>query len=114
VTATPAAPEDLARQVILAYFQAINARDYRAAYNSFGAEFQQQQSFASFAAGFEATERDDVEIVAVEPAAADRYSVTVRLTAYQTDDSIKRFAGAYFVGKEYGAWKILDANLTEE
>ena len=106
-------PREEAQQVVMTFFQAINDRDYELAYSQLSAGFQERQPYESFEAGFAETARDDVFISAVEPREDGSYAIYVDLAAYQTDGSVKRFTGPYFVGQEGGVWKILGARLTE-
>jgi len=76
--------------IVVAYFNAINAHDYRAAWDLGGKNLG--GSYAAFAAGFADTVSDTVHIV-------DNTNTTVRITldALQTDGSVKSFAGTYTV-----------------
>ena len=83
----PAPPD----RVVEAYYEAINARDYRAAWalvggNRFG------QTYDEFAAGFADTVHDDLTITGVNGDA-----VTVKLVATRSDGSTRAYRGTYTV-----------------
>ncbi|KUJ70415.1 hypothetical protein ACZ90_03195 [Streptomyces albus subsp. albus] len=89
-TPTSTAPTDAAATVE-AYYDAINARDYRRAWD-LGGKTVSGGSYASFVAGFAHTAQDTVHIVAVSGDV-----VTITLDAVQRDGSVKSFAGNYTV-----------------
>jgi hypothetical protein len=105
--------DQAAANVVLGYFGAINARDYPAAYAALGAQLRARQPYADFAAGFATTARDRASRIEIGGSPTPgAYSIGVHLAAEQTDGSIKQFVGAYTVGPENGALKILAANVT--
>ncbi|MGI5469319.1 excalibur calcium-binding domain-containing protein [Streptomyces sp. CA-132043] len=87
-----AAPETArdAAATVEAYFAAINAGDYRQAWELGGKNLG--GAYEAFVDGFATTERDTVRVVGVHGDA-----VTVRLEALQTDGSTRSFAGTYTV-----------------
>ncbi|HET8632060.1 MAG TPA: zf-HC2 domain-containing protein [Thermomicrobiales bacterium] len=112
-TATGVTPATAAG-VVQAYFDAINRRDYQAAYALLGAALQRQQSAADFAAGYAQTAHDDATILSVDPAGPGRYAVNVHLDARQDDGSVLAFNGTYTVGREGGALRIVDARVVAQ
>lgn len=88
-TATSRPPQN-APMVVTAYFDAINAHDYRAAWDLGGRNLG--GSYASFVQGFAGTASDSVRITG---STDDR--VSVALEATQTDGSVQKFAGTYAV-----------------
>ncbi|MFV0131870.1 hypothetical protein ACLGIH_01090 [Streptomyces sp. HMX87] len=72
------------------YFAAINAGDYRRAWDLGGKNLD--RSYASFAAGFADTVHDAVQITEVRGSV-----VTVTLDALQSDGTVRSFAGTYTV-----------------
>ena len=76
--------------VVRAYYAAISAHDYSRAWQLGGdlTGTTRQQ----FVAGFRGTERDTVTVVKVSG-----HVVAARLTALQTDGTVKRFVGSYLV-----------------
>ncbi|MFI8372139.1 excalibur calcium-binding domain-containing protein [Streptomyces sp. NPDC085466] len=86
-TATPTAD---AASTVEAYFAAINARDYRRAWDLGGMNLG--GSYESFQAGFADTVQDTVRIVDAQDGA-----VTVTLDALQTDGTVRSFEGTYEV-----------------
>ncbi|MEV0372688.1 hypothetical protein AB0I10_23145 [Streptomyces sp. NPDC050636] len=79
-----------AEATVEAYFAAINARDYRRAWDLGGKNLD--GSYSSFEAGFADTVQDTVHIVDVHGG-----TVTVTLDAQQTDGTVRSFAGTYTV-----------------
>lgn len=121
-TGVPAA----VRAVITDYYAAINARDFRRAYEAWGAAGEATgQSFEEFAAGFENTEQVSVEIGRpgrIEPAAGSRYvEVPVMIRARTTSGDEQQFEGTYTMRQTRvdGAtpaqrrWHIYAANVTQ-
>ncbi|MEE4544994.1 excalibur calcium-binding domain-containing protein [Streptomyces sp. V4-01] len=83
------APQDAPRTVG-AYFSAIDAHDYRAAWDLGGKNLG--GSHASFVQGFAGTARDTLRITG---SSGDTVSIT--LDARQTDGSVSSYAGTYTV-----------------
>jgi len=92
-TATAGQANDPA-DVVTAYFDAINLRDYQKAWNLGGKNTG--SSYASFVSGFKTTEMVSVNIVDVSGDVATAV-VTARLTTLETDGSSKVFQGTYTV-----------------
>lgn len=87
----PGSPtEHDAATVVSAYFDAINAHDYRAAWNLGGKNLG--SSYAAFVQGFAGTADDTVRITGTTGS-----TVALTLTAVQTDGSVKTYAGTYTV-----------------
>ncbi|MFR9796068.1 excalibur calcium-binding domain-containing protein [Streptomyces sp. MS06] len=88
----PTAPSAVADEssVVRDYFAAINARDYRRAWELGGRNLS--GSYQAFAAGFATTAHDTVHIFGT---AGD--TVTIGLEATQTDGSLRLFEGTYTV-----------------
>ncbi|MFM9370398.1 excalibur calcium-binding domain-containing protein [Streptomyces sp. Da 82-17] len=84
------APTADAAGVVRAYFAAINAQEYRRAWDLGGRNLA--GSFRVFVDGFATTAHDDVRILGVAGP-----TVSVRLVATQTDGSVKVFEGTYEV-----------------
>ncbi|MGN6755980.1 MAG: hypothetical protein ACTHMJ_06270, partial [Thermomicrobiales bacterium] len=95
-------PEEVAVNVVLAYYGAINAHDYQAAYDLLGQQLQATQPYDTFAAGYATSQL--VKIFALGQAASggDPYPVHVhvQLTAQHTDGSVQHYHGTYDVGWE--------------
>ncbi|MFH8569481.1 hypothetical protein [Streptomyces sp. NPDC017993] len=79
-----------AESTVKAYFAAVNARDFRRAWELGGKSLG--GSFESFQAGFADTARDSVSIVDVSG-----NTVSVTLDALQTDGTVRQYAGSYTV-----------------
>jgi hypothetical protein len=88
--ATTTSVASVPESVVRAYFDAINAKDYQRAWVLGGKNVG--QTYEAFAAGFAATDRDDVTILSVQGSV-----VTAELTAVQTDGSMRKFRGTYTV-----------------
>ena len=76
--------------VVQAYYAAITAHDYSRAWQLGGDHTGTTRQ--QFVAGFRGTERDSVAVVRVSG-----HVVAARLTALQTDGTVKRFVGSYLV-----------------
>jgi hypothetical protein len=87
---------------VQAYFAAINARDYKEAWSLGGDNLG--QSYTQFVDGFSNTATDTVSIVSTSG-----NSVSVDLTATQTDGSQKQFTGTYTVSGQ----AITSASITQ-
>ncbi|MFJ9571738.1 excalibur calcium-binding domain-containing protein [Streptomyces bacillaris] len=79
-----------AEATVVAYFDAINDRDYRAAWELGGKNLA--GDYQAFVDGFAGTERDTVRILGVQG-----NTVRAELEALQTDGSLKLFEGTYTV-----------------
>ncbi|MEV4879415.1 excalibur calcium-binding domain-containing protein [Streptomyces cyaneofuscatus] len=82
-----------AEATVVAYFDAINAQDYREAWELGGKNLA--GDYEAFVDGFAGTERDTVRILGVQG-----NSVRAELKALQTDGSLKVFEGTYTVRSE--------------
>jgi hypothetical protein len=89
-TSTTEPPTDGPEATVRAYFDAINAHDFKRAWDLGGKNVG--QSYAAFAAGFGATDHDEVAVQSVTD-----NTVTLDLTAFQSDGSQRRFHGTYTV-----------------
>ncbi|WP_244316387.1 excalibur calcium-binding domain-containing protein, partial [Streptomyces albidochromogenes] len=89
-TPKPSAPSDAA-STVKAYFNAINARDYRRAWD-LGGKNLGDPSYSSFAAGFADVERDTVHILDVSGG-----TVTVVIDVLRPDGTQQSYEGTYTV-----------------
>lgn len=99
-----------AAQVVRDYYMAINRHDYRAAYALFGVAMQQNQSYDDFATGFAMTQQDDLHIRTITQS-GDQSVITITLDARETNGDTQRYTGAYTVGPEDGALRIVAASI---
>ncbi|MFI1759391.1 hypothetical protein [Streptomyces sp. NPDC020571] len=92
-TATDGATTDASgpEATVTAYFDAINNRDFAAAWELGGKNLN--QDYDSFVAGFATTQRDDVTVTGTS---GDDVSVTV--VAWETDGTQTTYVGTYTVG----------------
>ena len=72
------------------YYSAISSRNYARAWRLGGDHTG--STYKSFVAGYATTERDDVTVLKVVG-----HVVSARVTAVQTDGTIKHFVGRYLV-----------------
>ncbi len=99
--------------VVLRFYKAINAKDYRAAYSLLGTALQAQQSYDTFAAGYANTSRVAVTIGTISGAnGPETNRVAVTLVATQTGGGTQTFTGSYDVGADNGSLKIINASIT--
>ncbi|MCM2426424.1 excalibur calcium-binding domain-containing protein [Streptomyces sp. RKAG337] len=89
VTTAPA-PAPAASAVVGAYFDAINAGDFRAAWDLGGRHFA--GSYEAFVAGFNGLAHDYLTVLS-----SDGRTVTARLDAVQADGTTRVFQGQYTV-----------------
>jgi serine/threonine-protein kinase len=89
--ATGRVPRRSAAGIVRAYFRAIDEHDYYKAWQLGGRN--SSASYRSFASGFDQTAKDAVRIMS-----ASGDIVTVRLTATQTDGTVRVFQGTYTIG----------------
>jgi serine/threonine-protein kinase len=97
--ATPASPDT----VVTDFYNAINDHDYRTAYR-LNKRAQSDESFTTFKLGFAGTQYDNLTITGVSG-----NTVSINLTADQTDGSVKTYDGTYTV--RHG--NIVDADITQ-
>ena len=118
---------EAAVSVIREYYAAINARDYRNAYELWSGKGEASgQSFADFASGFTETASVEARVGkpgVVEGAAGSRYiSIPVTLRAKMADGSTQEFAGEYVLRRsvvdgataEQKTWRISSAKLKKK
>ncbi|MFF7641570.1 excalibur calcium-binding domain-containing protein [Streptomyces canus] len=79
-----------ASSVVRGYFAAINAQDYQQAWDLGGKNLS--DSYSAFVSGFATTAHDTLRILDT-----DNDTVSVKLEATQTDDSLRIFDGTYTV-----------------
>lgn len=89
-TSPPVNPAAGPAGTVQAYFAAINAHDYRKAWNLGGSNTG--QSYQQFVQGFNGTQQDTLTIQSVSGNV-----VTAGLSALQTDGTVKTFQGTYTV-----------------
>jgi hypothetical protein len=111
--------------VLRQYYEAINGRDFRRAYELWeGGSAASGQTFEEFVTGFEETARVEIEIGdpgRVEPAAGSQYvEVPARIRAVMTSGEEQRFEGTYTLRRsvvdgataEQRRWHIYSAAIT--
>ncbi|WP_340683270.1 hypothetical protein LCL61_32445 [Amycolatopsis coloradensis] len=90
-TVHPAPAVPVARTVI-AYYDALNRRDFPAAWNLGGRQLAKGGSYASYVKGFATTSWAELTVTGVSG-----NTVHVHLSARQTDGSLRTFSGSYTV-----------------
>lgn len=95
-------PQMSAVATVRAYFAAINAKDYRTAWNLGGNNFD--SSYEHYVAAFSDTEQDAVTILNVAGPV-----VTIKLAAIHTNGDVTTYEGTYTVRHA----KLVDANIRE-
>ncbi|MGH2557699.1 MAG: DUF4232 domain-containing protein [Thermomicrobiales bacterium] len=112
--ASPAAQHTKAgADVVERYYLAVATYQYEQAYALLGAAVQAQQPFDDFVDGYADTAYVQVGVDHTQYT-GDHEDVQVTLTAWHNDASIHRFSGAYAVGEEGGAARILAATIQED
>lgn len=107
---TPArTPEQQAQAVIEQYFNYINQKNYRAAYNLWTPP---PSSYQSFANGFAHTQRDDIQTGSIAQQSDGTVQVPIVITALTDKNTKNTFSGYYVVGQQPdGTWKITGAKI---
>jgi len=109
----PAAPQDSAAQpapgtsakaVVDQYYQDLNTHNYQAAWQLGGSNLSGGSGYATWAAGYVTTAS-----ISASTMQNGHHTVSVNITATQTDGSIKTYTGTYTVA--HGA--IVAANITQ-
>ncbi|MFN8530198.1 MAG: hypothetical protein U0670_16485 [Anaerolineae bacterium] len=90
------------RAVVLAYYNAINLRDYRTAYNM----RPSTQSYEQYAAGFADTVRGIPYVGGAQSAGGGLMYVPLVLVAYHTDGSVTSYYGCFTMGTTTRSWQI--------
>jgi hypothetical protein len=99
-------------QFVLDYYDAIQRHAWKTAYNLLGAKFHRAQTLQQFVDGFASTAFTTVEISHVTgQLSGNRYGVDVVIHAWLDDGTPQAFSGRYFVGREGGVAKIVDATI---
>jgi hypothetical protein len=99
-------------QFVLDYYDAIQRHAWKTAYNVLGAKFHAAQSLQQFIDGFAETAFTSVEIGHVTgQLTGNRYGVDVVIHAWLDDGTPQAFSGRYYVGREGGVAKIVDAKI---
>ncbi len=86
---TPTTP---VAQTVIAYYDAINRRDFLTAWNLGGQRLAKGGNYSTYVKGFTTTAWDTLTVTGV-----DGNTVYVDLLARQTDGSLRTFAGSYTV-----------------
>ncbi|MER6666971.1 hypothetical protein ABT256_20685 [Amycolatopsis japonica] len=89
VYVTPSVP---VAQTVIAFYDAINRRDFPTAWNLGGQRLAKGGTFASWSSGYATTSWADVTVRTVSG-----NTVYVDLSARQTDGSLRTFSGSYTV-----------------
>ena len=101
-------PSDLAKQVVIKYYDDINRRNYQEAYSLLSPDFQKRLSYSTFENGFSTTMHDDVTFNSVSQNDDSSVSVSTIINAHEdmTDNTYQWNAKLIQVN---GAWKIDNA-----
>lgn len=91
------------QSVVLGYFRAINRRHYLLAWHLGGRNISHAPSFPAFRRGLASTAHDELQILSV-----DGNTVSARLTARQTNGTVRTFEGTYTVDND----AIVDSHVS--
>ncbi|RSN63078.1 hypothetical protein DMH01_10720 [Amycolatopsis sp. WAC 04182] len=86
------APAVPVAQTVIAYYAALNGRDFLTAWNLGGRRLAKGGAYASYVKGFATTSWADLTVTGVSG-----NTVHVHLSARQTDGSLRAFSGSYTV-----------------
>jgi hypothetical protein len=113
-TAT-ATPTQQARDVVQQYYDYWNQRNYHAAYNLLGAEYQKAYPYNSLLMSYENTEHAEITFDSVTQLPNDTFKIVVTDHAAEKDASggtVKHvYQVTYTVGQENSTWKILNVTV---
>jgi hypothetical protein len=98
------APATSAKAVVDRFYQDLNAHNYQAAWKLGGSNLSGGSGYSTWAAGYATTAS-----ISASTAQTNHHTVSVSITATQTDGSVKTYAGTYTVA--HGA--IVAANITQ-
>ncbi len=86
-TSSNASSTEQAKRVVQQYYQAINDKKYRDAYNLTSPDFQQKISYAQFVAGYKNTVRDDITFDKVVTNPDGSVDITITIRAQEQKDT---------------------------
>ena len=118
-TSTPTlTPSQQATVVVQKYYDDINNRDYQAAYNLLGSNFQSSHPYNQFASGYANTVHDNLTTGTVTTLYDGTFNVPATVVATEKNTSGQgthqsTYQGYYIVGQENGSLKILDAQFSQ-
>jgi len=104
-------PAKLAQDTIQHYYDYVNQNDYQNAYQLWGTTYQQGHPYDQFAAGYATTEHVDIVFhnVTAQPDGSQKVDMTIYARDKTTGGTkLNAFEGNYIVGKENGAWRLLN------
>lgn len=103
---------DYPEAVVLKYYLAISALDYRTAYGLLGGGMREEQSYSAFEASFTTSREvrvEDLELVEEGPETA---TVRVEITSIERDGAATRYEGVWLAERSTGSWRLAGAYLT--
>src|SRR5215213_5310994 len=99
-------------QFVIDYYDAIQKHPWSKAYNLLGSKLCKKQTLQQFTDGFASTAFTSVEIGHVTgQLSGNTYGVDVVTDAWLNDGTPQAFSGRYFIGREGGVTKIVDATI---
>ena len=115
---TALTPSQQATLLVQNYYTDINNRDYQAAYNLLGSNFQSSHPYNQFASGYANTVHDNLTTGTVTTLSDGTYNVPATVVATENNTSGQgthqsTYQGYYIVGRENGSLKILDAQFSQ-
>lgn len=103
-------PEQHARSVLERYYNNINNKNYRGAYNLW---INNPQSYNEFVSGFARTKSDKISFVKFVRQGDGTLKVYLTIIATTDTNQQNRYQGYYIVGQQPDTtWKISDASIT--
>jgi hypothetical protein len=104
-------PSGMARSTIQQYYDAVNKKDYRTAYNLWQNNATGRgQPYDQFAAGYENTLHDDITFNNIIVQRDNTVNVNITIQATERDGK-ETFIASYVVGNVGGSWKILSGYI---
>jgi hypothetical protein len=112
VSPTPTLTADQQAQALVQrLYDDINKKDFRDAYNLWGNDYHQGNTYQKFVNGYNDTMSDNVVLGKTQDNPDGSTTINVTLYATHKDSTVSIFTGPYTVGMENGTLKILYANL---
>jgi len=110
-------PSQQAQALISQYYNAINQKDYRSAYNLRTDIRHTSTSYNHFVAGYAKTQHDDITFDNITPLADGtvKVAITIHANEENTPGTVTQhtYQGYYIVGQQNGVWKILNGNFQQ-
>ena len=101
----------MARSIVQRYYDAINNKDYRTAYNIWQDNATDNgESYSQFVAGYGNTLHDDITFDSIVPQDSNTVNVNITIHASQRNGT-ETFRASYVVAKIGESWKFVGGSI---